>query len=1560
MWWRQSSPENTMSAPEASASHKGPAEAAGLAPTSASAAASSSSSAAGRLSEEHCAPVWDPSATQPSGPSSRPRGAAAGETERDSVEVQSERECCEGREESPGGATTAALGRNLQAANAHPERREERRELGWGDERHRRSSSERLALFSHPVEDRAGGSACAWSTRARGSQYYNEAMNEIFEARDEERERLRRLSRRRKVSKEELLREEDADALHSRLDEGGRSRRRRADEEAESDGGSREGESFRADAAKSSEGRAGRPRRFSEDRENSDASAVSSQFAPSDEDGRRRRKSHRDANEKASFVQWETEVEDACPADEDLTEDRKTHGWTRKGLPSRRSKSHWLSLRRENASQQMKKDGSESRERQAESESGGRRRRMNSEDDQAASNPAACQRSSKEEGSGGLAVASETRKTREDACEASPSLRAARARADLTLEDASARMQDELFGDAPSSPRASMRRHRDRQLGKRETRFSWTNPARFLSFRRPRLQASPRETATPSPSASDGEAASVRRGGFSGQREKAKGLESFLSFQRDRADRRAQAEDPRGGTWRNRRPSDDGKRRRDARRREGEALGEGEERKPEPRPFLAVLTAAQTDETPAVAEASSSRSSAGIRASPTDARPSCNSPSLPSMSSATFSSQVREADEANEASERKPLTRTSTAKGRFFDLSVCSAPSPPPRKAPSSDRGCLSALRELLPSLLRLRWRKVDGEDISAVCSTLLPEADVEAVPSRPPSLEVDRVRPALRSHVLIQIQRGSHKILELQVAEVLRQIHHQCAENERMQRELLRREKARRRDARRRRRAEERAARRALEQAQQTADPAEDEGDALGARKETGGSPHAGPPDARRRGASWSSLSSESDTSEDASSDDASGDWTPWSRSDTRRLSFEASDFSSASRPSRPRRRRQVYTASDAERHRREEARGGNRGGEAKRGGGGPWNCPWGQETQRHEETRKRRFRGCCGGTHVHPSDICSRHFHCCCGSFSNARRDSWGGAREDKGRRSRGASCCSSSHRSSPAVSTIGRLTYRDCRQAFTDGYPIPSIEVRRHVILVCLPPVTCFVLWNCVYVVMSDELEPDRLISQLSRLSRFYATLMEAEHSRTKGRHRGAKRAERPAGNWPTEGSGNDREERDREEREREEREREEREREERERDDASVCSRSPLSPDLPAKTSVNGSRARAVGDASQRRAREGRTGERQRGQDGKIFSDGSDDMAEAIHVQLPGTQTTSFLEVKKAHQKAPSPRWHRAESGACAVEPIAPEAGGEGPTEGGESSETAVSGSGGGSPSASSSRRAKGDARPRRDGDRWSAKQSDLRRRKSDGEESHEESNGQDGSATPHPLPFEFAALECIFFAAFQQLNSDILYLERKFADTRQKTSKNTEISSILMEGLHSLKEPVAFYQDRVHAFDKAFDELLLNSADLHRMELTKLHRNPDLYGDDPNRDQVNPDLEILLEYFDQEMDQFKVRVRHLKEGIENTERLISLRLSLMRNRLIRWELAAAVVAAGLAIGTCISGLFGMNLENGYEDGKTSSHDVFLAVSGVVTTVALLSILVVVYLIKTTVL
>ncbi|CDJ44855.1 corA-like Mg2+ transporter domain-containing protein, putative [Eimeria tenella] len=207
-----------------------------------------------------------------------------------------------------------------------------------------------------------------------------------------------------------------------------------------------------------------------------------------------------------------------------------------------------------------------------------------------------------------------------------------------------------------------------------------------------------------------------------------------------------------------------------------------------------------------------------------------------------------------------------------------------------------------------------------------------------------------------------------------------------------------------------------------------------------------------------------------------------------------------------------------------------------------------------------------------------------------------------------------------------------------------------------------------------------------------------------------------------------------------------------------------------------------------------------------------------------------------------------------------------------------------------------------------------------------------------------------------WAAAAATSCHILYLEGKYGEAQHRTRTKGELLSLLMEDLHALKEPISLYQDRVDAFDKAFDELISNNTYLQRMELSKYAKYPNLYDEPTDKEAVNPDLEILLEYFDQEIDQFKIRVRHLKGSIEDSERLLTLRLAVMRNSLIKSELAATLLAAGLAVGTSISGIFGMNLQNGNEEGS-SSHAVFILVSSVIAFTAVLSLLAVLYLVKT---
>ncbi|CEM13102.1 unnamed protein product [Vitrella brassicaformis CCMP3155] len=80
---------------------------------------------------------------------------------------------------------------------------------------------------------------------------------------------------------------------------------------------------------------------------------------------------------------------------------------------------------------------------------------------------------------------------------------------------------------------------------------------------------------------------------------------------------------------------------------------------------------------------------------------------------------------------------------------------------------------------------------------------------------------------------------------------------------------------------------------------------------------------------------------------------------------------------------------------------------------------------------------------------------------------------------------------------------------------------------------------------------------------------------------------------------------------------------------------------------------------------------------------------------------------------------------------------------------------------------------------------------------------------------------------------------------------------------------------------------------------------------------------NSDLDILLEYFDQEVDELVERTRMMKEKLVNIEYLITIRLDIVRNRLMLVDTSATVISGGLAMGAVITGAFGMNLTNELE-------------------------------------
>ncbi|SBS90030.1 CorA-like Mg2+ transporter protein, putative [Plasmodium malariae] len=172
------------------------------------------------------------------------------------------------------------------------------------------------------------------------------------------------------------------------------------------------------------------------------------------------------------------------------------------------------------------------------------------------------------------------------------------------------------------------------------------------------------------------------------------------------------------------------------------------------------------------------------------------------------------------------------------------------------------------------------------------------------------------------------------------------------------------------------------------------------------------------------------------------------------------------------------------------------------------------------------------------------------------------------------------------------------------------------------------------------------------------------------------------------------------------------------------------------------------------------------------------------------------------------------------------------------------------------------------------------------------------------------PFEFCALECVFSSAIEHLQAEMKLLSKDFADIKF-TLKVTNYQDILTN-LHNLKEPTNILMNKVNSFIKAFHEISENNGDLKKMELTKSYFNPN--NNEENKESTSQDLQMLLEYFDQELHQIHDQLKNLYDLMLNLENKIVSDLSLSRNNLIRMDIVISLINSGFGIGTLITGTY----------------------------------------------
>ncbi|KAH7271622.1 cora-like Mg2+ transporter protein-domain-containing protein [Fusarium solani] len=190
-----------------------------------------------------------------------------------------------------------------------------------------------------------------------------------------------------------------------------------------------------------------------------------------------------------------------------------------------------------------------------------------------------------------------------------------------------------------------------------------------------------------------------------------------------------------------------------------------------------------------------------------------------------------------------------------------------------------------------------------------------------------------------------------------------------------------------------------------------------------------------------------------------------------------------------------------------------------------------------------------------------------------------------------------------------------------------------------------------------------------------------------------------------------------------------------------------------------------------------------------------------------------------------------------------------------------------------------------------------------------------------------LPYEFRALEAVLTSVTSELEADFEAVREPVMHILSELEDDIDRQKLRV--LLILSKRVSTFEQKVKLVRDAIEDLLEADDDLAAMYLTeKAH---DLYRGMDDHTEV----EMLLESYHKLTDEIVQEAGSLVSGIRNTEDIVRAILDANRNALMLLEIKFSVGTLGLAMGTFLAGLYGMNLENFIEE----THWGFGSVTGI---------------------
>ncbi len=175
-----------------------------------------------------------------------------------------------------------------------------------------------------------------------------------------------------------------------------------------------------------------------------------------------------------------------------------------------------------------------------------------------------------------------------------------------------------------------------------------------------------------------------------------------------------------------------------------------------------------------------------------------------------------------------------------------------------------------------------------------------------------------------------------------------------------------------------------------------------------------------------------------------------------------------------------------------------------------------------------------------------------------------------------------------------------------------------------------------------------------------------------------------------------------------------------------------------------------------------------------------------------------------------------------------------------------------------------------------------------------------------------IPFEFLVLEVGFEFVIQGILAHFESFERRLEKLLRKTSDlPTEVN---FEKLLSMKKETSRIARSVQELQASLDEVLDDEDEILALHISK-------------KEKAEIDTEVIesiLENILEQIMEISHKIEEKKENIDDTLEIVTLKMTTIRNSIIRFDLLANISSAVLTFGALLSGFYGMNVPNHFEE------------------------------------